>query len=306
MKKTLLFLFCLLSVSVNAQLLGSIDLDPKAFPTNETSATIVNKALNGSMVVVKQSYQVKSKKNGKVYGRDGRKEFGEGYTIGVKTDAGLVLTDEALKPWADDNAYKKIENNYEPFISLTEVREIRNNEKTKFVLCPLQLGQQQPKGLWIANTAGIAPNAMEIDTEEGKKDGWLIWFMTKENIGKDPTVEVVSRVINKDIDVNGADIDVEAPSDGKAVLGGVYVCPHYLGGGHVSYQLVGVVVKEGKQWKLRTPFVGYAYKKATSVDTTMQEGNSEDDEIKEQQPEEENVELTPIAQDKQEKKKNKK
>lgn len=301
------FYLSVLFLMANVIAFGQINVDfSKKIEGAINGQELTVKSVDGSMVVVKQSYQVKSKKNGKVYGRDGRKEFGEGYSIGVKTDAGLVLTDAALKPWAEDNAYKKIENNYDPIVSLTETREIRSNETAKFVKCPLQLGQQQPSGLWIANANGVAPNSMEIDTEQGKKDGWLIWFMTKESIGKDPAAEINSRVTNKEIDVNGADIDVEAPADSKTVLGGVYVCPHYLGGGHVSYRLVGVVVKEDNQWKLRTPFIGYTYEKSSSAGNPSQADDNVDGGAKEQQPEEDNVELTPIAQDKQKKKKNKK
>ena len=267
---------------------------------------ITEKAICGSAVIIKQSYQVKHKKNGKVFGRDGRKEFGCSYSIGVKSDAGLILTDIALKPWLDDNAFKKVEDSYEPLISLTEIREIRNGEKTKFAQCPLQLGREQPIGMWIAKAGDVAPNAMEIDIEEGKKDGWLIWFTVKGDLEKDPSAIVSLQSINKSIEVNGGDIDIDAPADEKAVLGGIYVCPFYFGGGHVAYRLVGMVVKEDKQWKLRTPFIGYTYEKTATSQTSSQEEVNVGDEVKEEQQEEKNVELTPIAEDKQKKKKNKK
>ena len=306
MKRTFLFSFLLISLSANAQLLGSIDINPKTFPASVSSDPILIQAIDGSAAIIKQSYQVKHKKNGKVFGRDGRKEFGCSYSIGVKSGAGLILTDIALKPWLDDNAFKKVEDSYEPLISLTEIREIRNGKKTKFAQCPLQLGREQPIGMWIAKAGDVATNAMEIDIEEGKKDGWLIWFAVKGDLEKDPSAIVSLQAINKSIEVNGGDIDIDAPVDEKAVLGGIYVCPFYLGGGHVAYRLVGMMVKEDKQWKLRTPFIGYTYEKTATSQTSSREEVNVGDEVKEEQQEEENVELTPIAEDKQKKKKNKK
>ena len=304
--KKYLFLLVFLLTSIIA--CGQINIDfTKKLEGAINGQDLTVKALNGSMVVVKQSYQVKNKKNGKIYGRDGRKEFGQSYSIGVKTEAGLVLTDIALKPWTDDNAFKKVEESYEPVISLTEVREIRNNDETKFSQCPLQLGRQQPNGMWIANASDVVPNAMEIDTEEGQKDGWMIWYLAKDNLEKVPNAIISFQTLSKNLEVNGGDINIDSPVDEKAVLGGIYVCPFYHGGGHVAYRLVGMAVKEDRQWKLRTPFIGYIFEKATSTGEQLkEEDHIDDEEIKVEEQEEENVELTPIAQDKQKKKKNKK
>lgn len=306
MKKNLLFfIFSLfVSLTVKGQLLGSIDLDPGKFSKPTICDNEVRKAIDGSVVIIKQSYQVKNKKNGKIFGRNGRKDFGQNYSIGVNTEAGLVFTDEALKPWLDDSAFKKVEDSYEPFISLTEVREIVNDKQTKFTQCPLKMGHQQPNGMWIANADNVAQNAMELDTEEGSKDGWLIWFVAKNNAEKVPDVTITVLPVSKKIDVNGGDITVDAPEEADNVLGAVYVCPSYQGGGHVAYRLVGITVKEEQQLKLRTPFVGFTCEKSSTVQEEQHQDTISQAEEKIQEEQEE-IELTPVAQDKK-KKKNKK
>ena len=289
----------LTSISVNAQLLGSVDLDPKNFPVSVSSDSMVTRAIQGSVVIVRQSYQVKNQKTGKVYGRNGRKDFGHFYSIGVKTEAGLVLTDGALKPWLYDTAFKKLGEDYEAVISLTEVREVNNS---KFNQCPLQMGRQQPEGLWVANAGDVASNSMEIDQEEGKKDGWLIWFVTKKDLDTKADTKISTQSVNKKIEVNNGSysLDVDVPVSNDLVLGGIYVCPVYLGGGHVAYRLVGVTVKEGMQWKLHTPFMEYFFEKSSACQQHQQD---EPIAVEEEQEQEQEVELTPINQDKKKKKK---
>lgn len=253
---------------------------------------IAEKAINGSVIVVKQSYQVKNRDNGKTYGQNGRSDFGHNYSIGVKTDAGLVLTDGALKPWLYDDAYKKVEDKYDPIISLTEIREIEVTEQTKFTQCPLHIGRQQPEGLWIANTNNFAQNAIEIDTQGGEKDGCIVWFVSSKNLDDIPNSSITVQVINKKIDVKGGEeIAIDAPSGGNQILGGIYICPSYPGGGYVKYKLVGSIVYSDGNWLLRTPFEGLSIQKKQQ-DYEPEELNSEPVE----------VELTPIEENKKGKK----
>lgn len=304
MKRVLTIAIVALFVSstVKAQLLGSIDFDPGKLTKSTACDDVVKKAIDGSVVIIRQSYQVKNKKNGKVFGRNGHKEFGQNYSLGVKTEAGLVFTDEALKPWLNDNAFKKVEDSYEPFVSLTEVRDIVNAKQTKFAQCPLQMGHQQPNGMWIANAGDVVQNAMEINTEDGGKDGWLIWFVCDNNLEKAPEITIDIQAINKKMEVKGEDLDIDSPEEVSEVLGGIYVCPTYNGGGHVAYCLVGLAIKEGPQWKLRTPFVGFSFEKSVTIQEEQSHESSPQAE-KEKIEEQEEVELTPVAQDK---KKNKK
>lgn len=261
---------------------------------------ITENAVCGSVVVVKQSYQVKNKKNGKVYGRNGRSDFGHFYSLGVKTEAGLVLTDGALKPWLFDTAYKKVEGDYEPVISLTEVRDVEDGGNNKFTQNPLKLDRNQPEGVWIANNNNIVPNAMELDITEGNKDGWLIWYIAQKDLDTDSDGKIGLKTISKKVEIsgNGEELEIETPDSGSNVLGAIYTCPVYIGGGHVAYKLVGVAVKNEKQWKLRMPFIGFSFEKKSTEKATEQVNPKTDLEEKEQ----EEVELTPIEKGKKNKK----
>ena len=266
---------------------------------------ITENAVSGSVVVVKQSYQVKNKKNGKVYGRHGGKEFGQHFSIGVKTENGLVITNAAMTPWAEDDAYKKIEKDYDAFISLTEIREIGKEGKPTYTQCPLEVDSNQPQGLWLAQTKDCKENLLEIDYENGEKEGWIMWYAIKKAPNIDPNSPINIQSITKKVELIGSvtTMDVEALSTGDIVLGGIYVCPTYLGGGHVTYKLVGILVLENGKWLLNAPFAGFSPVKK-SKDNNEKDKPSEEQEIinDEKQEEKENVELTPIDQDKKKKK----
>lgn len=258
-------------------------------------------AVSGSVVIVKQSYQVKNKKSAKVYGRNGRSDFGHCYSLGVKTEAGLVLTDCALKPWLFDPAFKKVENDYDPVISLTEIREVEDSGSVKFTQNPLKLDRNQPEGLWIANNNDIAPKFMELDHTEGSKDGWLIWYIAQKDLDNTADGKITLKTISKKVETSsngGEECDIESPDGGCNVLGAIFVYPTYPGGGHVTYKLVGMAVKKEKEWKLRMPFVTFSFEKKGSEEVEQPVAETEKKEDKAQ----EEVELTPIEKEKTSKK----
>lgn len=292
MKKSILLFafFCIFTESYSQIVIGK-----------SAGQIITESAIGGSVIIVKQSYQVKNKKSGKVYGRNGRSDFGHFYSLGVKTEAGLVLTDGALKPWLYDSAFKKVENDYEPVISLTEIREVEDSGNVKFTQKPLKLDRNQPEGLWIANNSDIAPNSMELDQTDGNKDGWLIWYIAQKDLDSTAEGEINLKTVSKKVEMsgNGEELDIESPDGGNNVIGAIFVYPTYRGGGHVVYKLVGMAVKDEKQWKLRMPFAAFSFeKKDNGKEVEQAPKETEVTENKEQ----ENVELTPIEKGKNSKK----
>lgn len=296
MKKVILISICIAIASnigaqqyLNKYLRGEVGTD-----------TLIKQAVESSAVIVKQSYQVKNKKTGSVYGRSGRTDFGHTYSVGVKTEAGLILTNHALKPWLFDSAFKKVEQRYEPIISLTEIRNVRNDKTTKFSQYPLQIGRNQLDGIWIANANKAKSNDMEIDIDEGNKDGWIIWFFVNKDLDVEPSSEIVTKVVHQKYEVirGEDDLEMDSPTVNGTLLGGIYVSTVFPGGGHVTFQLTGIAVEEAKQWKIRTPFAGFSFLKTTSTDDLGVESEKEEN----KQEDDQEVELTPIEKNKKSKK----
>jgi len=263
---------------------------------------ITENAVKGSVSVIKQSYQVKNKKTGKIYGRSGRKDFGHSFSIAIKSEHGFLLTEKGLKPWLYDESFKKVENDYEPVISMTEIREI--NTESKFIQCPMKIQSQQPaEGIWIANIAdSLNTDKLEIDNENGVKDGWLIWFYSPKDSKADELGAVSLQSVNKKIDVkDDKSIDIDEPANSNHVLGGVYVCPYFIGGGHIVYKFVGMVVKIENKWKLQIPFVGMS-RENSSVEPDEKPQEEPNVEESAQEKDDQDIDLTPVEQPKDKKK----
>lgn len=263
---------------------------------------ITENAVKGSVSVIKQSYQVKNKKTGKIYGRSGRKDFGHSFSIAIKSEHGFLLTEKGLKPWLYDESFKKVENDYEPVISMTDIRVIR--AESKFIQCPMKIQSQQPaEGIWIANIAdSLNTDKLEIDNENGVKDGWLIWFYSPKDSKADELGAVSLQSVNKKIDVkDDKSIDIDEPANSNHVLGGVYVCPYFIGGGHIVYKFVGMVVKIENKWKLQIPFVGMSHENSSVEPDEMpqEEPNVEEPA---QEKDDQDIDLTPVEQPKDKKK----
>jgi len=294
MKKNALILFCLVPFQLYAQ-----------FSLNDfmaTSQNIMERAIDGSTVVLRQSYQVKNKKNGKTYGRSGKEYFGHSYSVAVKTESGLIISEKGLKPWLYDEAFKKVENDYEPVISMTEIRE--TNADTKYVQCPIKVQNQQPsEGIWIANIAdSLNTNTLETDNENGVKDGWLIWFYSPKDSKADELGAVSLKSVNKKIDIkDDKGIDIDEPANSNKVLGGIYVCPYFIGGGHVVYKLVGMAMKIENKWKLQIPFVGMSHENS-SVEPDEKPQEEPNVEEPAQEKDDQDIDLTPVKQPKDKKK----
>lgn len=263
---------------------------------------ITENAVKGSVSVIKQSYQVKNKKTGKIYGRSGRKDFGHSFSIAIKSEHGFLLTEKGLKPWLYDESFKKVENDYEPVISMTEIREI--STESKFIQCPMKIQSQQPaEGIWIANIAdSLNTDKLEIDNENGVKDGWLIWFYSPKDSKADELGAVSLQSVNKKIDVkDDKSIDIDEPANSNHVLGGVYVCPYFIGGGHIVYKFVGMVVKIENKWKLQIPFVGISHENS-SVEPDEKPQEEPNVEEPAQEKDDQDIDLTPVEQPKDKKK----
>lgn len=264
-----------------------------------TGQTIAENAVKGCAVIVKQAYQLKDDKTGKAYGRHGKNEFGCNYTIGVKTNKGLIITDNAIRPWNDDSNYKKINGNYTPVISRTEVRDFSVSEKSEFKQQPLKLAANQPHGLYIARTDDSTPSGMEIDYTSGKKKGWLIWYESEKNINEDPNSSISINSINNEMEFKEGqtEYEIDTPTNEKDVIGGIYVCPQFRGNGQINFCLVGIIALSDGKWKLTAPFA--------SEEESFKE-KPEISEVKEDTSQDDDPGLTPVDTPTKKDKKNKK
>lgn len=264
--KKILFLFVTLSISVtsNAQLLGSLNLDPKDFlETRNTKKELIldscllNDILCPVFFLSRQSFQVCDKNTGELYGLNNKNEFGTEITLGVKVKGGYVLTDKALHPWKYNDKFGTYKDSYDPVPFQSEYSEVEENTRYD----SLDIAQDHVNDLlqatcYLIKSNCLAGQGLDIDSMEGAKVGWAVWTIVDDDKDLNKTARLTLICSNNKLEAKkDGKVDVEAP-DGKKALGGIYVVPTVTGIGVLEFRLCGIMVESDGKWCIRFPFIG--------------------------------------------------
>lgn len=290
---SLAFIVLLTVISVRAQFLGSIKFDPGSLttPKMEADSTVMlEKSIKSGLFLSKQSFRVCDKATGQLFGLNGHQEFGVSYTLGVKIPGGYCLTDRAVRPYRYDAKFGKYRDGYDPVMYQSVYRELTDTAGFDSLVI-INLTALCDSSLYVGRTDIFTDKSFITDTAAGRKDGWIIWVTAdvaespKENIDM-----VVSRItLDADRDCRTETV-APSVSEGKVLIGGIYVVPVIPSVGVVQYKLCGVLVMTGDRWSVVFPFIG---------------GDSAS--LKSSISAEEDMELTPVEQPEYaDKKKNKK
>lgn len=261
------------------------------FPLGKSAGQeITEKALKGSIFIVKQAYQLKDKKSGDLFGKNGKEEFGAAYSYAVLTVLGGYAPTNIFTPWENDKAFDEYKEKYEPVNANTWLRSLEH----KAVYNKISISEPDSnEGFSLFNISDTLQNQrLGIDGQTGEKDGWMVWLTSSESLQESESTAVTVLPINKIITINEKDkfYDIDPPTKTGHILGGLYVCPTYKGGGHVEYLLVGFAVQKDNKWQMYVPFIGMkaeSVKYAPATTESLEENNG----------------LTPINKNKSESKK---
>lgn len=209
----------------------------------------VEQAIEDCIMLVRQSYYLVDKSTGEAYGRNNKDVFGANVTLGILTDKGFVLTRSAASPWLYENDFdfQMYEKEYRPEITKTEVKSIK--EESMFTQFPIICKPIEVDDGYYCLLDGYDGNSLEVDSENGEKEGWVVWFLNK-NDGDISTSDITmeSYMLKLDVTKKKNTYEINQPADSDMVIGGVYLSINYLGGGHVVYKVVGYMVKMDDKW----------------------------------------------------------
>ena len=118
MKYIGIMLFCLASLGVQAQDLNSVNFN--LFSGNQQ---IIHDATKDGLVIVSQSYQLEDTVTHQKFGRYGKPEFGQGYSVGVKIPGKLILQRSAVEPWNEDPNFERYKKSHMPVRYKRTIRE---------------------------------------------------------------------------------------------------------------------------------------------------------------------------------------
>lgn len=252
MKKYILFLLVMLNM-----LTGHAQL-PLLNSGRMAGQEMTCKAVENALYVSKSNYRLKSKFDGKFYGRDGKKDFGVGYAVAFKTREGIVMLSSQIMSWNNEDDFQKVSSEYDAVLSSLELLKLDNSEPIS-VNRPTQFADQYQ----IVDSQ--SNGGLEIISQTGDINGWCVWITTQSKSDELTAVDVMCQANTKSIFVTDSIKTVDAGNvpQGVRVLGGIYVCPKYEEGGVIRYCVAGILDNTFGKWNIVLPFNSNVNKKLT-------------------------------------------
>lgn len=254
-------IYCVITLIIN-----TLSLNAQVY-VKSTGQTMVENAVKPSLIIVRSSFQVKSNETGVLYGLNGKNEFGEQVSYGIMTKEGVVLSDQAVRPWNYDEIYSRYKKDYSPVLSViryfnigdtvveydthTTMKDMTALNDSAFYFCKSN----------TSNGEGLA-----VDNNIGDKQGWLLWITIPKDestgIASDPTIVVQQKEIKitKENDV----FEVVSPNTDHSIMGGLFVVSNYERIGTVEFRLAGILKTGDGGWELCCPF--YNTEKVNNVE----------------------------------------
>lgn len=212
---------------------------------------LVEDAVGRGFVVVRRDYQLVDS-TGARFGWEGNEEFSSSFSVGIRTEEGLLVGEEYAMPWEGDSNYANFRDlPYRPDATTARWHEAGTVDHN-YVQNPAP--DSLAEGLYLVRELR---EGFPVDHTPGTKQGLLVLFLAGAEVDDGPVKEfsfhMSARTFTVDSVPTAQWID-PLPKTGKRVIGGVFVCQE-IGYGSVRLRLAGVLQQRSGRWVLVTPFV---------------------------------------------------
>lgn len=289
----LLFVFLFPAVS-NAQIVSKPEISIKDLLKSDGNSelfdSLLQESLRPALIISRQSFQVRDKETGDLYGLNNNDEFGTDISLGVRVGKALILTDHAINPWNYNSKYDAYRDKYDPVLSRSDFAGFPNGVFSD----TLDFSKAKVAELFLENVYSVAVagsniQGLQADNTEGTRKGWMVWACQDKASGanSNPVYELVVRVA--DFDVKSGTATAVDALKGRTIIGGIFITPSITGVGRLDFKIAGVAVEKGGQWKVAFPFA------EADMDEDNEELTPQDRSIVEPIPEEKvSDSLTPV------------
>lgn len=207
---------------------------------SSSSQQFIENCSASGFLIVSQSFQIKDK-NGKKFGLNGNKHFGKTYSLGVKTNGGIYVSDKVLMPWNYDENFSNYEDDYTPVLYKTFIKELKDSVfvETEFV-------KTEKNYVFLKEEiSGFASRKPKESTEN-----WLVWVSGKKDLDSLTKFDDLQFIIYKREADFSKETEIEPPvTDGK-LFGGIVLTADFSRVGQIQFLLNGLVFESGRNWKI--------------------------------------------------------
>ena len=237
------------------------------FSMKSNNQIFIEQALKGAFSILEQHYQLKDTVNNEIFGREGKDYFSIIPYLAVRTQAGILINQDAAHPWLNDEDFKDYQSQYKPIVFKSLITDFLPQQKS-YESNPIiddnnvrKLGESA----FLLYTDSTKADGIACDTLSGSKAGWMVWIVKQATSNPKDSIRLIS--YKKEILVNKATdtLWVDTPNTEQEVLGGIYVDPVTTGIGQLTFKLTGVALWVENHWVLQFPFIKETIQKSSEL-----------------------------------------
>lgn len=210
--------------------------------TTDNQRMVVD-AIAPAFSIIKQEFQLLDETTGQKYNLDSLSYFGYSDALCVKLKGGFLTSKRVVTPWDYDENISSYPE-YKPVLSDLAEFDQKNESWNKLIH---KRYSNVEEVAWsekvIVRDTLFASKGLEIDTVEGRKEGWLIWIY---RYGDRLSFKPIRQTINVSDTLRV--IPVIQPVDEQDLLTGVMLSTEMTEIGVIRFRLVALVEKFAEGW----------------------------------------------------------
>lgn len=265
---------------------------------------LIEDAIKGGMILLEQSYQLEDTTTHQRFGRYGKEEFGKSYSLAVKVNDGICITDRATRPWEYDENFSRYRDSHRPILYKTSYRELPDSLPANMLALDYSIQKHYENSTlcFAMDSISFRRNGFITDETSGERNGWIVWVSSTSKLGECDSSTAFDYIIYKlslNVSADSISYPVSTPQTDKHIWGGIFVIPEQSAIGQLTFRLCGIAEPNNASWQLIVPFCT-----ASSAEQQHPVGEELTPTIAPPQEDKESDDV--VADKKKEKKKNKK
>lgn len=210
--------------------------------------SLITTTFNSAYVKASRSYVVRDKESDETYKRDGRNDFNEVQSFGIRIKGGLIVPSTLVRPWEKDTAFVEYRNWYDG-VARRFTAEMPNGKVN--IDSNLNIVSCHNGNMLYMVSLGNDVDGLAVDTTNGNVDGWIILWMTDND-----TATSISSFRKEIVLSSGKEIvEIDKPHTSSNIVGGAFVKPVYPSLGVIEFRLCGVVMDGGEKLQIVRPSI---------------------------------------------------
>ena len=219
---------------------------------NSPNQQMVEDAVKNGIVLIRQDYQLSDTITKQRYGLNHEANFGSQYSIAVKIEKGLSVSNRFVTPWDyDDNYTPYRDSQYIPVMSNTQCRSLQDSNYVEFKYRPENIIAIKDSAVYQVDSLVHPGRGFLCNRETGEKEGWIVWLYVSDsaNLAKE-NISMVTYRQKVTIKEGLHNYSFKQPEVNGQVLGGLYVYPQNTTIGTLEFLFVGLLIpNSGEMWQ---------------------------------------------------------